>query len=249
MDLYAISLVEHCANLLSTNGTAVQVTDFFSLVLFAALLVFILQSHSWLLFHDDFYIYDKPWENGIWSSFFLRVRIWLPFSPNLICLPAVCFVSCTSSLIALTQSFNHASSLSTLRSQGGSLKIKSEYCAEQQLPKLDWESNDILSKTAVCFLFQREDWFVVQSVTQYMNGCSVSLKWDSLSSALIAASQQPNFGIFILTFLPCWNTKNVNRGILLFWKWHLKFGLQGKSTKSGSPQHWWASRKQEGILS
>lgn len=41
MDLYAISLVEHCANLLS-NGTAARVTCFFLvffMILFEALLV------------------------------------------------------------------------------------------------------------------------------------------------------------------------------------------------------------------
>lgn len=126
MDLYAISLAEHFANLLSTNGPVARATYvfFFFLVVFAAPLVtgrFLSPPDSPLTF-SQFMRYHEKMESK--ACFFESASIWLPFSPILICLPAVCFVSCASSSIALTQSFNHASNLSTPRSQGGSFKIK-----------------------------------------------------------------------------------------------------------------------------
>lgn len=123
MDLYAISPVEHCANLLSTNGTAAQATYVF--LLFPSTLCGPLGDRQVFSSSDiSSFMMNLEKMQSYLILFFERVSIRLPFSPILICLPAVCFVSCASSSIALTQSFNHASNLSTPRSQGGSFKIK-----------------------------------------------------------------------------------------------------------------------------
>lgn len=127
MDLYAISLAEHFANLLSTNGPVARATYLFIfsfLVVFVAPLVtsrFLSPPDSPLTFSQVRMDLEKMESEACFCE---SVSIWLTFSPILICLPAVCFVSCASSSIALTQSFNHASNLSTPRSQGGSFKIK-----------------------------------------------------------------------------------------------------------------------------
>lgn len=154
-----------------------------------------------------------------------------PFRMNLekmepetfICLPAVVFVSYVSSLIALSQSFNHASNLSTPRSRG-ILQKRNKEKSECSLPELDWGPHGIRSKTAVYFLFQNGGWLYFISVTQQKNGCSGSLKWDSqLHPVRHLLSLQPRdthilVHLFWLFFphVSCWNTMNINRPVMAF---------------------------------
>lgn len=122
-----------------------------------------------------------------------RVSPWLPSPPILICLSAVCFVSCSSASIARTQSFNHGGFL--LRSTPGSqrvgwgsqkkkMQLQSESRAERALAGLDGRHRPRvlwhICKGAFEFgCFWESSIFYFMSVTQCTNACSGTLKWYS----------------------------------------------------------------------
>lgn len=170
MDLYAISPVKHCANLLSTNGTVKRATYVFFLVLFATFLVtgrFFISSR---FIPDVWSIHDEPLEmeykafSFFWKSEHLAASL-------------LCLVSCASSLIAQTQSFNHASNLSSPRSQEGFFKIKFRILCRTATSKswlrVPWHT------FKDCCVFPVSERGLVYISCQHTNGCSGSLKWDS----------------------------------------------------------------------
>lgn len=192
---------------------------FFFLVLFEALLVtgrFLSPPDSLRTF-SSFMMNLEKMESSL-ILFFESVSIWLPFSPILICLPAVCFLSCASSSIALTQSFNHASNLSTPRSQGGSFKIKIRILcgtatskAWVRVPWHTFKDSSVfpVSERGLVYIScqQRSIWMDVQAVWSEIHSCSI--QWALCSHRLLAAHK---FWYIYLEFFSVVETQHTSTG-------------------------------------